>query len=188
MKNIITKTAVYEDIPCVLTLQSANLYSNLTTEARESGFVTTPFTIPQLQEIIDLNGLFIAKDADKIIAYAFAGSWDYFSQWAIFPFMTARFPDLSFKNFTITTENSFEYGPVCIDVNYRGQGLLNQIFETMRLAMLPKYPLSITFINAVNERSRKAHVEKLGWEIIDEFEFNGKQYLGLAFDMKESVF
>lgn len=181
------RLANISDINGVLSLQSLNLYSNLTKKERESGFITTPFTISQLEEIINLNGLFIAEDADQIIAYAFAGSWDYFSQWAIFPFMTARFSELTFKEFEITTINSFEYGPICIAKEYRGQGVLKLVFEEMHLKMVEKYPLSITFINAVNERSRKAHVEKLGWKIVDEFEFNGKWYLGLAFEMRNSL-
>ena len=35
--------------------------------------------------------------------------------------------------------------------------------------------------------SEKAHTKKLGWEIIDEFEFNENNYIGLALDMEVSV-
>lgn len=49
------------------------------------------------------------------------------------------------------------------------------------------YPISVTFINKVNKVSTKAHTKKLGWEVIDEFGFNGKEYIGLAFDMRRSV-
>ena len=101
--------------------------------------------------------------------------------------MIKRFPDLKFQGKAITTENSFQYGPICIDVNHRGKGLINEIFEEMRLSLKEKYPISLTFINAVNIPSTKAYTEKLGWEIIDKFEFNGGKYLGLAFDMSRSV-
>ena len=57
----------------------------------------------------------------------------------------------------------------------------------MRIEFVKKYPISITFINKVNVISEKAHTKKLGWKIIDEFEFNNKTYLGLAFDMNNSV-
>ena len=101
--------------------------------------------------------------------------------------MIKRFPSLTFDGKTITTENSFQYGPICIDKNYRGKGLINQIFEQMRLQLKEEYPISLTFINAANIPSTKAHTEKLGWKIIDRFEFNGEKYLGLAFDMSHSV-
>ena len=65
--------------------------------------------------------------------------------------------------------------------------LLNQIFEEMRIEFYKKYPISVTFINKINVISEIAHTKKLGWEIIDEFEFNNNTYIGLAFDMKNSV-
>ncbi|MCY1539103.1 hypothetical protein D9M68_746740 [compost metagenome] len=185
--NIEISKAAYLDIDGVLALQSKYLVSNLTALEKKDGFVTTPFTVKQIEQIILEDGLFIAKHQHQIIAYVYAGSWDYFSQWPIFPFMTNRFIDLSFNNTALSTSNSFQYGPVCIDMAYRGKGLLNRIFEYMRLSFKDKYPISITFINKVNERSTKAHVGKLKWQIIDEFEFNDNNFLMLAIDMHISV-
>ncbi|MFT4740847.1 MAG: hypothetical protein ACI9XJ_002469 [Marivirga sp.] len=183
-----TRAANKHDIVGVLSLQEKNLYSNLNEDERENGFVTTPFTVNQIKEIIQQNGLFIAINEHQIIiAYVFAGSWEYFKQWDIFNFMVSRFSQYSLNKQEITTENSFQYGPVCIDKNYRGNGLLNLIFEEMRIEFHKKYPLSVTFINKVNAISEKAHTKKLGWEIIDQFTFNNNTYIGLAFDMKNSV-
>lgn len=183
-----TRIGNKNDITGVLSLQEKYLYRNLSEKERENGFVTTPFTVNQIEEIIKQNGIFIAEDENGlIVSYAFAGSWKYFEQWEIFNYMVSRFPKLSFNGNRITTENSFQYGPVCIDQKYRGSGLLNQIFEEMRIEFLKKYPISVTFINKVNAISEKAHTKKLGWEIIDQFEFNDKTYIGLAFDMKNSV-
>ncbi len=176
------------DIDGILSLQEKYLYRNLNELERKSGFVTTPFTVNQIEEILLQNGIFIAENEQQIIvAYAFAGSWKYFEQWEIFNYMVSRFPKLVFNGNKITTENSFQYGPVCIDKNYRGKGLLNQIFEEMRIEFYKKYPISVTFINKINVISEIAHTKKLGWEIIDEFEFNNNTYIGLAFDMKNSV-
>jgi len=184
---ISTRKSNSKDITGILSLQERNLYANLTVEERKKGFVTTPFTIPQLEAIIDLNGLFVAiNESQQIIAYVFAGDWTYFQQWPIFQLMVTRFPQLSFQGQGITIDNSFQYGPVCIDKNYRGQGVLPLIFEEMRLEFVQHFPISITFINQVNIPSTKAHL-KLGWEIIDRFDFNDNQYLGLALDMKNSV-
>lgn len=185
---ITTRIGTNSDIPGILALQDKYLFRNMKEEERKKGFVTTPFTIPQLEDIIQQEGLFIAvNEENTIIAYAFAASWDYFSQWEIFNFMVNRFPALSFQGNEITTHNSFQYGPVCIDEKYRGKGLLNQLFEEMRIVLLKSYPISITFINKVNVISEKAHTKKLGWEIIDEFEFNNNTYIGLAFNMTDSV-
>ncbi|MGB3344030.1 MAG: GNAT family acetyltransferase [Aequorivita sp.] len=185
---ISTRIGKKGDIDGMLSLQEKYLYRNLTETERLSGFVTTPFTVGQIEGILEQNGLFVAvNEKDIIIAYAFAGSWKYFEQWEIFNFMVSRFPQLSFQGKEITTANSFQYGPVSIEKEYRGKGVLNLIFEEMRLEFIKKYPISITFINKVNTISLKAHTKKLGWEIIDEFQFNNNTYIGLAFDMKNSV-
>lgn len=183
-----TRLAYKQDIEGVLLLQEKYLYRNLSEDERKQGFVTTPFTTSQLEEIIRLNGLCIAEnETNEVVAYAFAGSWKYFEQWDIFKLMIARLPQLSFNENKITTENTFQYGPICIDKKYRGTGLLNQLFEEMRIEFYKKYPISITFINKVNIISIKAHNKKLGWVIIDEFEFNNNTYISLAFNMKNSV-
>ncbi|QAA81053.1 GNAT family acetyltransferase [Aequorivita sp. H23M31] len=175
------------DIDGILALQSKYLYSNLSEEERKQGFVTTPFTKEQLEEIIKQDGIFIGEKDDNIIAYVFAGSWRYFEPWEIFNYMVSRFPNLSFEGRAITTINSFQYGPVCIEESFRGKGLFNQIFEEMRLEFRKKYPISVTFINKINVISEKAHTKKLGWKIIDEFQFNNNTYIALAFDMEQSV-
>jgi hypothetical protein len=66
-------------------------------------------------------------------------------------------------------------------------GVFPRLFETMRLGMCERYPIGVTFINRLNPHSYYAHTKKLGMTVIDEFEFNGRPYYGLAFDMTRSV-
>ena len=187
LEQISLETATTEDISGILDLQELYLVSNLTDQEKMSGFVTTPFTEDLLQEVIAQNGLFIAKLEGKIIAYAFAASWQFFSQWPIFEYMISLFEKFKYKDFYFDTLTSFQYGPVCIHKNYRGQGLLQILFEFMRINLKKRFTLSITFINKINIPSTKAHVEKLKWTIIYEFEFNNNQYYALAYDMKTKI-
>lgn len=183
MKNIQLEVAKLIDIEGVLELQKLHLVSNLTEEEKKFGFVTTPFSVEQLVYVIHNEGLFIAKDNNKIIAYVFAESWDFFSQYPIFEYMISLFPKLSFFDFEINSTSSFQYGPICIDKKYRGKGLINTLFEFMRIHVVKKYPLSLTFINKTNIPSFKAHTEKLKWTVIGNFEFNDNNYFILAYDM-----
>lgn len=175
------------DIEGVLELQSRYLLSNLSETEKKDGFVTTPFTTAQIVQILEEDGLFVAIAENKVIAYVFAGSWTYFSQWPIFPYMVSRFPGQAFNGVQITDSNSFQYGPICIDQHYRGTGLLNEIFEVMRLNLKERYPIGITFINKVNGRSFKAHTEKLHWSVIDEFHYNNNDFYMMVIDMNLSV-
>jgi hypothetical protein len=187
IENIKLELAQLDNIPGILTLQELYLVSNLSEREKEAGFVTTPFTTTQLTDIIEQEGLFVAKDGSRIVAYIFAGSWDFFSQWPIFNYITAQFPDLRFLDFNITTTLTFQYGPICIAKEYRGQGLINSFFEFMRIHLVKKYPLSLTFINKTNIPSTKAHTEKLKWTIIADFIFNNNEYYILAYDMNQPV-
>ena len=185
--TIIFEIAQSIDIDEVLALQELYLVANLTEAEKTAGFVTTPFTAAQLQEVIQKQELFLAKDHGKIIGYLFGGSWDFYKQWPIFDYMTTLFPTLKFLAFSFTETNSFQYGPICIHKEYRGQGIITPLFEFMRIHMEQKYPLALTFINKSNIPSTKAHTEKLNWTIISEFQFNGNDYFILAYDIKTPI-
>jgi len=187
IENIQFEVAKNTDIEGVLALQNLYLVSNMTEEEKASGFVTTPFSVEQVEEVIRQEGLFIAKDDNKIIAYIFAAGWDYFSQWAIFNHMIPMLPELSFNYFKLTDINTFQYGPICIDKKYRGKGLINPFFDFMRIHILKRYPIAITFINKTNIPSQKAHIEKLKWSVIGDFRFNSNNYFILGYDMSHPV-
>ena len=184
---MITRLATHNDIPAVLNLQEQNLYENLSDEEKRSGFVTTPFTIEQLERLIQLRGLFISESETDITGYAMAAGWDYFSQWQIFPYMISRLSGSTFNGITVSAQNSFQYGPVCIAAVQRGSNTLPRLFEEIRIEMATRYPIGITFINKINSRSYQAHTRKIGITVIDEFEFSGRNYYALAFDTKRSV-
>jgi hypothetical protein len=179
---MLIRKAKIADIESIIELQNKYLLVNINQNERAGGFVTTPFTVSQITEAIAFEGLFVAEHQRKIIAYAFAGSWQYFSQWPIFPVMEAMLPNLIFKNQKITTENTFQYGPICIDIAFRGTGLFQQLFAFMQTSMRSQFNIGVTFINKINLRSYQAHTTKLGMQVINEFTFNNNQYYYLAFE------
>jgi hypothetical protein len=181
---MITRIATESDIDAILALQARNLYTNLSAAERAEGFVTTPFTVEQIKTLLLQSGAFVAEQEGTVVGYALAGSWDFFSQWAIFPYMVSRFPQLKFQGTQITATNTFQYGPVCIEQALRGSGVFLQLFETLRSSLSARFPIGVTFINKANPRSLAAHTQKLNLEILDEFEFNGNFYYGLGFSTK----
>lgn len=95
--------------------------------------------------------------------------------------MISHLPKLNFQGQEITVDNSFQYGPVCVDRSLRGGDILPQLFAKMRMNFTSKFPIGITFINKLNQRSFAAHIRKLDLEIINEFEFNDNSFYTLAF-------
>ncbi len=182
-----SRIATKDDINGILELQDLNLFVNLSDSQKKNGFVTTPFTTEQLEDLLELRGLFVTQNKGKIQGYTMAAGWRYFSQWPIFPFMIKRLSGTEFNGAIISDQNSFEYGPICIDSSLRGTYAFPRLFEAMRIELSSQFPVGITFINQVNDRSFHAHTKKLGMVVVDEFEFSGNAYYGLAFDTTRSV-
>jgi len=111
-----------------------------------------------------------------------AASWQYWSRWPLFQFMIADLPNTAYHGQKLSTENSYQYGPVCIDMAYRGQGVLQDLFTYSARQMSKRYPILITFINHVNTRSFAAHTQKVRLEVIKSFSFNGNNYYELGYD------
>ena len=175
------RTATPADFAAILALQEKNLVSKLTEEQKKEGFVTTPFTVDQLQEILAMKGLFVIEEGAEIKGYTMAAGWDFFAQWPIFPHMLQRFNGKSFNAVMINAKNSFQYGPICVDHSVRGSSAFPDLFARMKQDMLQRFAVGTTFINKKNGRSFAAHTKKLGLQLFDEFSFNNNDYWVLAF-------
>ena len=101
--------------------------------------------------------------------------------------MIADLPNVEYLGQTLSTENSYQYGPVCIQKEYRGTEVLPRIFDFSRAQMKKRYPILITFINQINTRSYQAHTKKLGLDVIKPFEFNNNFYYELGYDTAKAV-
>lgn len=181
MTNIQLKIAELSDIDGTLDLHFRYQIDSISEEDRADGFVTTPFTKEKLTDLIEReDGLFIAKKDGSVIAYVMAASWDFWSAWPIFSFMVEGLSSIDYQGQTLDVENSYQYGPVCIDKSVRGTGILEEIFDFSLKEMSKRFPILVTFVNKKNSRSYEAHKRKLGLDVIQEFEFNGNIYYEMA--------
>ncbi|HBI55272.1 MAG TPA: GNAT family acetyltransferase [Firmicutes bacterium] len=182
------RNASIKDIPRITELQQKYHVSTITDEDRPDGFVTTFFTEEQFQELIEKeNGLAIACDGEKVVAYVMAASWQYWSAWPLFQHMIKDLPSTEYLGQKLSTENSYQYGPICIHRDYRGTEVLPNLFEFSRTQMENRFPILITFINQINPRSYRAHTEKLGLDVIKTFEFNNNHYYELGYDTSKKT-
>ncbi len=182
------RAAVTEDLEEVMLLQAKYHVNTISEEDKADGFVTTLFTKDQLRELIKKEqGLFILKDAGKVVGYAMSGSWDYWKAWPMFRHMIEGLGSLEYLGRRLNTANTYQYGPICIDRKYRGTGALELLFETSREHMARRFPILLTFVNKANPRSASAHERKLGLETILEFEYNGNIYLEMAYDTSKAI-
>jgi hypothetical protein len=116
-----------------------------------------------------------------------SASWSYWSAWPMFAHMIKNLPNLTYLGQTLSTKNSYQYGPVCIDKSVRGSGVLEAIFDFARQEMAKRYPILVTFVNKINPRSFYAHTKKLGLDVIQEFEYNNNNYVEMVYDTSKPV-
>ena len=65
--------ATLNDMDGVLALLKANHVSSMTEEEKKNGFVTTNMTVEQMTRLIsDEDGVTVAKDGDRVVAFALA--------------------------------------------------------------------------------------------------------------------
>jgi len=182
------KTAQIQDIDQVLTLHYKYQIDSIKEQDKKDGFVTTPFTKEQLSKLITQeNGLFIAIKDNKVVAYVMAASWQFWSQWPMFKYMIKDLHNLEYLGMKLSIDNSYQYGPICIDKSIRGSGMLEAIFDFSREQMSKRYPILVTFVNKINPRSYQAHKRKLGLEVIKEFEYNGNNYYEMVYDTSKKI-
>ncbi len=182
------KIAELKDIENILKLHSKYQLSTISQEDKKDGFVTTAFTKEELKDIIQKEqGIFIAIENDVVLGYVMSASWQFWSKWPIFELMIEDLPKLNYLGQTLSINNSYQYGPVCIDKSLRGSGLLEKLFDFALESMSKRYLILVTFVNKINERSYSAHKRKLGLDVIQEFEFNGNHYYEMVYDTSKRV-
>lgn len=185
---MIYRNATIRDIPQILALQQKYHIKSIQEQDKKDGFVTTLFTAEQLKELIEEErGIALACDEARVSAYAMAGSWNYWSKWPLFQHMIADLGNTEYLGRALSTENSYQYGPVCIDTAYRGKGVLEAIFRFSARQMSQRYRILITFINQINERSYAAHTRKVGLELIKTFSYNENNYYELGYDTAKAI-
>lgn len=177
---IITQ-ATMDDVEGILSLLKANHISYISEEDKPDGFVTTNFTEAQLEALIlKERGVTIAKEDGKVLSFAMAASWDFWEEWPFFANMIVKLPEFSFEGQGLTRENSYQYGPVCVDKSVRGTGVFEQVFYASLASMRERYPIMATFVNHINQRSYAAHTKKVPLSTLGSFPFNQNNYYLMA--------
>ena len=173
--------ATHEDLDSLLVLLRTYHVNSIADGDKKDGFVTTNITKDQLGQLIDgENGVTVAVDGDRVVGFALAGSWEFWKPWPLFTHMIEHLEEFRLDGATLTVENSYQYGPVCVDKAYRGQGVFEKIFACSLASMAARSPYMVTFVNQINPRSYAAHTRKAGMAEAGKFDWNGNHYWLLA--------
>ncbi|WP_233598522.1 N-acetyltransferase [Erwinia sp. 198] len=141
----------------------------------------------QLQDLSDSeNGVAIAYDekAKKVVGLLPGVSWGFLKPWPVFDYMAGILKNYPFNGEVLSAATSYQYGPVCIDVAYRSQGIGERLLDYQREVFSSRYKHTVSFVNVLNPRSyafhRRNKLEDPGF-----FEFNNNKYYMLAMNTTE---
>ena len=158
-----------QDLMGILKLQSENLSYLLTPEEKvQEGFVTVKHDLATLKRMHDLEPSVIALKNDTVVGYLLAMTSGSRFDISILDPMFKMFEEINFKSKPIANYNYLVVGQVCVDKNFRGTGLLDEMYDYYRDQFSNKYDFAITEIIDTNMRSIRAH-SRIGFELVHQY-------------------
>jgi GNAT superfamily N-acetyltransferase len=181
MHEFIIREASVADAPTLAELANQYTYQNLDETARQGGFLTGSFAAPALGAMLASVPGQVAYCQDELAGFVINSKLPAERYPPFIQAINALLPSLLYQQRPVTSYEWFYYGPVLVRQEYRGQGLLQQLFEATKQTLAGRYNLGVAFIAAENEASRWVHTQKLGLEPVGEIEFQGQTYDILVF-------
>lgn len=164
-----TQAKTVDELHQMLALQAANLPKNISEEeAKSQGFVTVQHDFELLAAMNQPFPHIIAKDGEKVVGYTLVMLRNFADKIPVLFSMFDMINQSTFKGKSVNDATYFTMGQVCIDKDYRGQGLFENLYKTMQNHYANDFQYLITEISARNTRSLKAH-SKVGFENLKVF-------------------
>ena len=172
-----------QDLPEILRIQKDNVISNLLKDDRQEGFLSVEFSSRQFEEMNREIPIVVADLGSQLGGYLCGIGISSGGQVPILAHIISLFHETCFRNHLLDQYRSFIYGPVCIEKEVRGQGILEGLFTELLRQLTGHFDVGVLFISQDNPRSLHAHIHKLGMEMVRDFQFRGKLFSLLAFAM-----
>ena len=147
---IVIKDANSLDLEGIIDLQRRNFKDNLTQQGiKTQGFVTVRHNVELLSKMNAPYPHTIAVDNSKVVGYALT----------MLPALKNQVPQLIAMFDELTDLDNFVVmGQVCIDKDYRSQGIFRSMFEHMQLKFSNVVDYIVTEVAFENKRSMDAHL------------------------------
>lgn len=182
-----TTSAGTIDLEGIVALQKANLAQHLTKEEiKTQGFVTVHHSFEQLKRLNDHEKHIVAKDNENVVGYVLAMTQQSKFDLPILLPMFNEFEIILYKNKIIAEYNYIVVGQVCIQKEFRGQGIVDNCYAAYKKYYADKYDFVITEIAAANQRSLNAH-KRIGFTEIHSYTAPDKEdWIIVLWDWKNS--
>ena len=168
----------------ILQLQQQNLLTHITgEEMRSQGFVTMKHSLDTLQKMNALAPAVLVKEEGKVIAYALTMLVECRQLMPALEPMFKLFEGLSWNGKPLTNYTYYVMGQICVAKDYRGRGLVNEMYQYHKKIYQSRFELLLTEISLRNTRSLRAH-EKAGFKTIHVHKDELDEWAIVAWDWK----
>jgi hypothetical protein len=175
------------DLNHILNLQKVNHTAALSLEeAARDGFVTVQHTLELLTTMNAAAPQVIAKDNDAVVGYALVMLKSFEGMVPVLQPMFERLSGIIHRGARITDYTFYVMGQICVDANYRGQGVFDGLYQKHRELYSGDYELCITSVATRNHRSMRAH-ERVGFKSVQTFRDKTDEWNILVWDWISTV-
>jgi ribosomal protein S18 acetylase RimI-like enzyme len=170
---IIKKVTDFAELEGIQKLQQENLKKNLTDqEADAQGFVTAEYSLEFLRKMHAGSPSVIAKDGDQVVGYALVTVKAVRHDHDLLGDLFNTIDSLHYNNQPLKNARYVVVGQLCVAANYRGQGLVKQMYQHFKTSLSDSFDYCLTDVAQDNPRSLKAHL-KTGFRVIDTLQYGG---------------
>ena len=168
------RRAQSEDFAGIRDLLALNYVGNLSEDERKEGFLSIDLSEKELLEMASNGITVVAVLGNQVGAFLSTQTCEYNRRLALPAKMLEALDENSQSWFE--PDVTLVCGPVCVSKEFRGQGLLQQLYKEMAREAAGHFTIGISFVSGENPRSLRAHVSGLKMNIVCSFDFRGKSY------------
>ncbi|HMX40177.1 MAG TPA: GNAT family N-acetyltransferase [Saprospiraceae bacterium] len=165
-----TTVSSSEEVSQILGLQARNHPSVLSADQMaDQGFVTVQHDPAVLLRMNQVAPSVIAKAGGQVVGYALVMPRSFAPQVPILQPMFALLDTLSWRGAPLFEQTRwFVMGQICVAEDYRGQGVFDGLYRTMREVCRADYDFTVTEVAERNTRSMRAH-ERVGFQTLHRY-------------------
>ena len=180
MKNIIYKQVeTTQELHQILELQRINIKGSIPEEeSKIEGFVTVKHDFEILNAMNSRCAHTIAKSNGNVVGYALSMVKEFKDEIDVLKPM--------FKEIQNSVDTNLSYiamGQICIDKNFRKQGVFRGLYNAMKAHVKHEFDTIITEVDRNNTRSLSAHYA-IGFEILKTYKSNNQEWVLLSWSWR----
>jgi ribosomal protein S18 acetylase RimI-like enzyme len=184
---MIKRVTDFAELNGIKKLQEDNLKKNLSdNEAASEGFVTAEYSIEFLEMLHQGSPSVIAKDGNLVVGYALAAVKSIREHHDLLSDLFNGIDKIKYNGQLLKDCNYVVVGQLCVARNYRGQGLVQQMYQYFRISLAGEFDFCVTDVAETNPRSLKAHI-KTGFQVVATLSYGGMGWSIVLWDWKNTL-